>query len=106
MKRLSSTGSAFVVLRAVAGLLLCSAGVLFAFFASGLMKTAGPQNVRRGGGGAPLSNSPAEQRPSAVQNDAEGAAYNSPQNDLRPVAAVRSGELRHTKPIHPSKAPK
>ncbi|MEA3124951.1 MAG: hypothetical protein QOD67_1970 [Caballeronia sp.] len=116
MKKTPDSRSAFFNLRSVSALLLCVAGVILALFASGAVrvgdnspskKFAGGsgENTVRGGGGAPLSNSPAEPRQAAAQSQAD-AAYNGPQHDTRPVNAVRSGELRDVKPIHPSKAPK
>jgi hypothetical protein len=116
MKKKSSSRSAFVTFRSISALLLCLAGVILALFASGAVrlgdassskKIAGVSNQKivRGGGGAPLSNSPGEPTQASSQNQA-ATPYNGPQNDLRPVAAVRSDELRHIHPIHPSKAPK
>lgn len=64
------------------------------------------QNTARlGGGSAALTNSPAERAQASAQSAAASAPYNGPQNGSRPVAAVRSSELRHIHPIHPSKAP-
>jgi len=103
--------TAFISLRLVAGLLLCLAGVVFALGATtklGIGRTSGKvaaQKIRRGGGGAPLSNSPAEPSQAAAQNNS-AASYNEPQNDFRPVTPVRSGGLRHVRPVHPANGPK
>ena len=111
MKQKNCRRTAFISFRLIAGLLLCLAGVLFALGAttkSGIGRTSdkvAAQKIRRGGGGAPLSNSPAERTQAAARSNAS-APYNGPEHDLRPVAAVRSGELRNVKPIHPAKAPK
>ena len=110
MKRKTSSRSAFFTVRSVTAFLLCVVGFLFALFALGARidrpsKKVAAQDVRRGGGGAPLSNSPSEQSQSSAQS-AAATPYTGPQHDSRPVAAVRSGELRQLKPIHPSKAPK
>src|SRR5437868_1035887 len=102
----SSSRSAFFTVRSIAALLLCIAGSLFALFAvsAGMHGSSGKtaQKIRRGGGGAPLNNSPAEPGQAGGQSNVN-VPYNGPQNDFRPVAAVRSGELRQTKPVHPSK---
>ena len=110
MKRKSSTRSAFFTLRSLTALLFCLAGLTFALLAFGARginspskKVAGRNPVR--GGSAPLSNSPAEPRQAASQNQTS-PQYTGPHQDFRPVAAVLSGELRNTRPIHPSKAPK
>src|SRR5438270_735912 len=58
--------------------------------------------IERGGGSAALDREPAETTAAAA--NAAAVPYNGPDNDLRPVQAVLSGELRKTHPIHPSKA--
>src|SRR3954470_115335 len=102
--------AAFVNLRVLSVLALCMAGALLCVFAfsPGLRLQATSQNAstpRHGGGSAPLNREASEVARAASQNEA-AAAYTGPQNDMRPVHAVRSGELRHVHPIHPSKAPK
>jgi hypothetical protein len=120
----------FIKLRALIALLLCAAGTALAVIAltPALQPTAAMKsgwlrriassagihsqsqriaaNLPRGGGAAALSNQPAEQAQARATQSEPDAPYAAPQNDPRPVQAVRSGELRHVHPIHPSKAPK
>src|SRR5688572_9738403 len=132
MKKNTSNCSAFFTLRVVIALLLCSVGVMFAFEAASqfgdknlnasrtpgwlarftaslgvpsLPKNVAEQRTADSGGAAPIHISPAEPRPPGPGSQAP-VVYHGPQQDFRPVQAVESGELRHARPIHPSKARK
>ncbi|CAN5554593.1 hypothetical protein BH18VER1_BH18VER1_03670 [soil metagenome] len=113
MKRKISDRAAFIKFRVLIALLLCTIGATFVVFAFGLpsggwslTRSNSAQNSLRGGGGAAaLNREPAERAQVASQGQA-AVAYAGPQQDFRPVKGVRSGQLRHTQRIHPSKAPK
>jgi hypothetical protein len=123
---------AFFTARVIIALLLCAAGVMFAFGAASQLgdknlkatsssswlgrftatlgipspfRNVASEKASRGGGAAPISISPAEPMQPAPQ-DQRPTVYHGPQQDFRPVDAIQSGELRHTHPIHPSKARK
>src|SRR3954468_2073974 len=90
--------AAFVNLRVLSVLALCIAGALLCVFAfsPALRLQATSQNAkspRRGGGSAALNRDRAEVAQASAQNDA-ATPYTAPRNDMRPVEAVRSGELR------------
>ncbi|MFN2622309.1 MAG: hypothetical protein ABR611_05635 [Chthoniobacterales bacterium] len=94
----------------MSALLLCAFGAALGVFAFpsvlGLQSPAQKASVvRRGGGSAALNREPSEIAQTAAQNQAN-VPYTGPRNDMRPVQAVRSGELRHMHPINPAKAPK
>jgi hypothetical protein len=102
--------AAFIKLRVLTALMLCVVGAMLGVFAfASVLGLDSPSqtasSVRRGGGSAPSTREAGEVTQAAAQNQA-AAPYDGPRNDFRPVAAVRSGELRHTPPVHPSKAAK
>jgi len=110
MKSKNLRRAAFGKLRVLIAMSLCAiAAVLGVFAFSSALQPQSPSqsanSLRRGGGSAALNREPAEVANAAAQNQS-AAPYDGPRNDMRVVQAVRSGELRHTLPIHPSKAPK
>ncbi|MFL6590979.1 MAG: hypothetical protein ACJ8M4_12495 [Chthoniobacterales bacterium] len=110
MNRKTFDCAAFVNLRALTVMVLCTAGALlgvFAFSSALPLQTTSLQatSSRRGGGSAALNREPSEIARAVSQSDAANS-YAAPHNDVRPVEAVRSGQLRDMAPIHPSKAAK
>ncbi|MFL6530947.1 MAG: hypothetical protein ACJ8KX_10795 [Chthoniobacterales bacterium] len=110
MRKKTSVSAAFVKLRLLTALLLCAIGATFAVFAFGSavgirLPSLSANSPHRGGGSAALNREPAERAQSVAQNQA-AISYAGPQQDFQPVNAVRSGELRHTRAINPSNAPK
>ncbi|MEY2502551.1 MAG: hypothetical protein QOI07_2885 [Verrucomicrobiota bacterium] len=110
MKTKNLDRAAFVKVRVLIAICLCAiAAVLGVFAFASALQTPSPSQtasvIRRGGGSAPMSRESGDVAQSASQNQA-ATAYDGPRNDFRPVEPVRSGELRHTPPVHPSKAAK
>lgn len=110
MKTKTSDRAAYISFRALSALLLCVVGAALGVFAFpsmlGLQSPAQKTSVaRRGGGSAALNREPSEMAQAATQNHPD-VPYTGPHNDMRPVQAVRSGELRHMHAINPTKAPK
>ena len=104
----SSHRAAFINLRLVAALLLCAISAILAALAVNtphLSSRLVAANSPRGGGSAALNREPSEIAQGASQNQ-PAIDYAGPRQDFRPVRAVRSGELRYTRPVHPSNAPK
>lgn len=110
MKTPTSNSAAFIKLRVVLAVLFCTGAALLGLFASSstlrLQPASHDATARRGGGSAPLSSNASEIAQAAAQNQQSSAPYRGPENDLRPVQAVRSGKLRDLRPIHPSNARK
>ncbi|HEX4630181.1 MAG TPA: hypothetical protein VH188_04385 [Chthoniobacterales bacterium] len=105
MKQKSFARAAYINLRVLSALMLCCLGAALAVFAFPGVHSS-PKSARslhRGGGSAALNREPSETSPTT--SNAAAAPYNGPVNDMRPVQAVRSGDLRKIHPIHPSKAP-
>src|SRR5947207_3071027 len=108
MKIKTSARTASINFRTVTALLLCAFGAALGVFAFpsvlGLQSPAQKASIaRRGGGSAALNREPSEIAQASAQNQSN-APYTGPRNDMRPVQAVRSGELRHLHPINPAKA--
>src|SRR4051794_28717676 len=104
MKHKSFARAAYINLRVLSALMLCGLGAALAVFAFPGVHSSSKSvsSLHRGGGSAALNREPSET--SAKTSNAAAVPYNGPVNDLRPVQAVRSGELRKIHPIHPSKA--
>src|SRR4051794_6678507 len=104
MKHKSFARAAYINLRVLSALMLCGLGAALAVFAFPGVHSSSKSvsSLHRGGGSAALNREPSET--SAKTSNAAAVPYNGPVNDLRPVQAVRSGELRKVHPIHPSKA--
>src|SRR5436305_1692546 len=110
MKIKTSDRTAYINFRTVSALLLCALGAALGVFAfPSLLRlessTQKPSVVRRGGGSAALNREPSEVAQATAQNQAN-VPYTGAHNDIRPVAAVRSGELRHLHPINPANGQK
>src|SRR5947207_3430105 len=108
MKIKTSARTASINFRTVTALLLCAFGAALGVFAFpsvlGLQSPAQKASIaRRGGGSAALNREPSEIAQASAQNQSN-IPYTGPHNDMRPVQAVRSGELRHLHPINPAKA--
>src|SRR5256885_13208220 len=108
MKIKTSGRTASINFRTVTALLLCAFGAALGVFAFpsilGLQSPAQKAGIaRRGGGSAALNREPSEIAQASAQNQSN-IPYTGPHNDMRPVQAVRSGELRHLHPINPAKA--
>src|SRR2546423_13507661 len=108
MKIKTSDRTAYINFRTISALLLCALGAALGVFAFPSLlglesSTQKASVVRRGGGSAALNREPSEVAQATAQNQAN-VPYTGPHSDMRPVPAVRSGELRHLHPINPAKA--
>ena len=125
MKRKNYRRAAFVNLRTIFASLLCLTAVLVTLFAfspiaqersskgqttssfrwlTRLASTLGIESRSQPGGAVKIDKDPAERPPETTQPPA--GPYTGPVPDLRPVSAVRSGNLRDMPPIDPATVPK
>src|SRR5256714_2927739 len=110
MKIKTSDRTAYINFRTISALLLCALGAALGVFAFPSLlglesSTQKASVVRRGGGSAALNREPSEVAQATAQNQAN-VPYTGPHSDMRPVPAVRSGELRHLHPINPANGQK
>jgi hypothetical protein len=109
MKNNKLDRAAFIKLRVLTAMCLCTVGAVIGVFAVGsALQSQSASHAtlspRRGGGSAPLSREQGDAVAQASSQNQPATAYAGPRNDFRPVQAVRSGDLRDAPPIHPSKA--